>query len=313
MSTNIDRTTIVSGPGTVTLGSQMMYDKAGIQAVKTTEWNEERVSVYGRYGESKADEHVDVTFRPDGRITTDLLAVLFPSAFRTPTVGASVFGAVDSEAVIHSLAGKKITLHNAALVGMPSLKLGAQEPFISGDATIRALIKNSTARTAAASLYTIATEAWAGSFARATVKKLPYTGTWGSAPGTTIVAKESWQVDFDLNLSPRKTDDIGTYDMEFTGLVVRARCRPVNLSETMLDLQLVQGVAGAAIGSSGCQGKDLVIAADVAGGITITLKDAIWKDGPLAWGETELRAGEIGFESTMDLTTKAVFTIGITA
>jgi hypothetical protein len=312
VSTTIDRTTIVSGPGTVTHGGQMLFDKAGIQAVKSTEWNEERVSALGRYDESKADEYLDVTFRPDGRISTALLAVLFPAAFRTPSIGASVYGAADAAAVIHSLAGKKLTLHNAALIGMPSLKLGAQEPVVSGDATLRALIKNSTARTAANCLYTLASEAWSGSFDRTTVKKLPYTGTWGTGPGTSIVAKESWQVDFDLNLGPRKTDDIGTYDMEFLGLVVRAKCRPVNLSETLWDLQLIQGDAGAAIGSSGRQGKDLVIAADVAGGITITLKDAIWKEGPLAWGESELRAGEIGFESTMDLTTKAVFTIAVT-
>ncbi|NQT93222.1 MAG: hypothetical protein HQ559_10710 [Lentisphaerae bacterium] len=312
MSQSVDRSTIVSGPGTVTLGSQQMYDKAGIQAVKSTEWNEERVSALGRYDESKADEWIDVSFRPSGRIVQAILDVLFPSAFQTPAIGASVFGGSDGACDIHSTVGKKLTLHNAALIGMPSLKLGAQEPFISGDAMIRGLIKNATSRSASAALYTLANEAWSGSFDRTQVKKLPYTGTWGTGPGTTIVAKESWEIDFDLSLEPRKSDDWGTFDMEYTGLAVRAKCRPNNLSETMWDLQKIQNDAAAAIGSSGRQGKDLVVAADVAGGISATLKDAIWKEGPLAWGETELRAGEIGFESTLDLTTKAVFAIAIT-
>ncbi|NQT94735.1 MAG: hypothetical protein HQ559_18410, partial [Lentisphaerae bacterium] len=266
MSVSIDRTTIVSGPATINMGGQQFFDKAGIRAVRTTEWVEERVSAYGRYDDSKGDEFIDVTLRPDGRIVAALLDVLFPSGFRTPSIGASVFGAADAPCDIHSTAGKKLTLHNAAVIGMPSLKLGAQEPVFSGDATIRGLIKNDTARSAAAAVYTLATEAWSGSFDRTKAVKLPYTGLWGTGPGTTIVAKESWTVDFDLRLESRKTDDIGTYDMEYMGLVVRAKCRPVNLSETLWDLNRIQNDSAAVIGSSGRQDKELLLAADVAGG-----------------------------------------------
>jgi len=300
MSTSIDRTTVVRGAGTVKLGDVQMFDKANIAAVVESEFVDDKVSGYGNIDKTLGDQLVRVSWTPSGQITPAILAALYP--YGATAIDASLFGATDTAAEIHSMLGKKLTLHNSALTRMPSLNLGAQEtPF--GEAELTALVKNITARTAAASFYTLADVAWSGTFDKTKKIKASYTGTW-DPDGTpvTIIAANGWQVDFDLNLAAQKMDDVGTYDMTFMGLTVRAKCRPVNLSEAIWDYMRMQNSASAAIGSSQRQGYDLDINADIAGAIDLTLKDAMFAEAPLSWGEDELRAGEIGFEASRDLT-----------
>ena len=312
MSTSFDRTTEVRGAGTVSRNSVQFFDQSSIEVTPNVEFNDLMVAGYGKIDETIADALIEVAFNPVGFITAAILAELYPAAYLTPVIDASIFGATDVPADIHSMLGKKLTLHNTAITKMPSLKLGAQEDVFQGGAQITGLIKNSTARSAADSVFTLADAAWAGTITRANHKRLSYTGTWNSL---TIVAQESWQVDFDLSLNPRKTDDIGTYDMGMGGLVVRARCRPVSLAETILNYRNLQANANAAIGASPRLTQDLTIVSDAVGGITVVLKDAIMKEGPCRWGENELRAGEIGFEASRDLTGAlpgAIASVGVT-
>ena len=63
-------------------------------------------------------------------------------------------------------------------------------------------------------------------------------------------------------------------------------------------------------GKSTASANDLVIAA--TDGLTVTLKKASLVTGPLNWGTTALRAGEIGFEANIDPTTGALFDVEYT-
>ena len=54
----------------------------------------------------------------------------------------------------------------------------------------------------------------------------------------------------------------------------------------------------------------LVIAA--TGGLTVTLKKATLVTGPLNWGTTTLRAGELGFTAHVDVTTGKLFDVEYT-
>ena len=47
-------------------------------------------------------------------------------------------------------------------------------------------------------------------------------------------------------------------------------------------------------------------------GLTVTLKKASLVTGPLNWGTTALRAGQIGFEANIDPTTGALFDVEYT-
>lgn len=94
----------------------------------------------------------------------------------------------------------------------------------------------------------------------------------------------------ELATEPVSTDGVGTIDYTLAGVTVRAKCTPVGLSESQIlsALPIAKGRGSSLRGSN-----DLVIAGD--GGLTVTLKNATMVTGPLAWGTTTLRAGEVGF------------------
>ena len=86
------------------------------------------------------------------------------------------------------------------------------------------------------------------------------------------------------------TDSQGTIDYTLGGVTVRARCVPLGLSESQIlaALPVAKG-RGASVATA----NDLVI--EAAGGLKVTLKNAALVTGPIQWGTTQLRAGEIGF------------------
>jgi hypothetical protein len=268
------------------------------------------VSAFGNVDTRRQDVTGVVTFRPCGQLTAAILGALFPHG--TPNIGASLFGATDTACIVHSLAGQKVTFHAAALTRMPSLKLSTTETAFAGEAEITALLKNNVARTTDNSFWSVATEAWAGAFDVADVKGGAYQGTWGTGPGVTFQTSEGWTVDFDLQTEAQYCDGVGTYDIMLTGVTVRAKCRPIGLSEsTLLGYLNVQG-ANAALGATMRSSKDLVITA--AGGLAVTLKEAALMEGPMEWGNTNLRAGEIGFEAHRTIsggTPGALFTVAL--
>lgn len=305
---SIQRETVIRGPGTVKLGAVQMFDREGIKADIAIETFEVPVSAYGNVDTRRKDVTGVVTFRPSGRLTAAILAALYPHG--TPSIGASLFGATDVACEVHSLAGTKVTFHAAALSKMPSLKLSTTETAFGGDAEITALLKNNTARTADNSFYTVASVAWSGAFDVADIKGGAYVGTWNSV---TFKTAEGWDVEFDMETEPQYCDGDGTYDMMLTGVTARAKCKPIGLSESALLGHLkVQG-ATAGLGASMRSGQDLVIAA--AGGLTVTLKDVAMVEGPMEWGSTNLRVGEIGFVAHRAIAggvPTALFTVALT-
>lgn len=313
MPAQIDRSSIVRGPGSVTLDGVQMFDRDMIKATPTVETFDVRNSAYGLLDTRRKDSRMVISFRPDGAITTNILAKLFP--YGNPTLGSSLMGATDKAAVVHSLAGKKFTFHSAALTKMPGLKLSVGETAFASAAEITAVVKNNTPRTDANSIYTVADEAWAGSFDVTNIKGGVYVGTWGSGQNALpIQTQDGWDVEFDLGLKPQVCDGVGTYDFLLESVGVRAKCKPLDLDEEdLLDYLSLQG-ASAGLGSSMLSGKDLVIAA--AGALTVTIKEAAFVQGGLQWGSGELRVDEIGFQAHRDVsggTPGQIFSVALTA
>ncbi len=311
MST-IQRETVVRGPGTVKLGEVQMWDRENIKADIAIETFDVPVSAYGNVDTRRQDVTGQISFRPCGAVTAGVLGALYP--YGTPAIGASLFGATDVPTEIHSLAGKKVTFHSTALTAMPALKLSTTETAFAGEAQITALVKNNTARTADNSFYSVAATAWAGTFDVADIKGGLYTGVWGSG-GTAVTFKtaEGWDVEFDLETEAQYCDGVGTYDHMLTGVTVRAKCRPIGISEDDLLGHLnIQG-ANAALGGSMRSGKDLVISA--ANALTVTLKEVALMEGPMEWGTTALRVGEIGFVAHRTISSGvpgALFSVALT-
>ena len=299
----LNRQSIVRGPGTVKLGTLKLFDSAGIVPELNSATQELPSSLVGPMDTIKTDQTATIQFTPVGEVTADILAALFPH--QSPNSGSSLFGSSDVPAVVHSRAGVKVTFASAALTSIPELRLSpVQTPF--GQATLTAIVANGKTPDETNAVYKVETATYAdGEPDRAKILTgKAYTASWGSLDINDTAA--GWTISFDLSTDPVNNDSQGTADMTLASLVVRARCQPLGLGESSL---LAALPAAKARGSSVATANDLVITAE--DGLTVTLKNAALVTGPVQWGNTTLRAGEIGFVAHRDATTGKLYEVAL--
>lgn len=281
----IDRTTIVRGPGAVQFAGAVLHDASGITAEVQIPTLDIPSSVAGVIDAIKTDQTGSVAITPCGEISSTIIAALFPH--QSPVIGASCMGATDVPLVIHSRAGRKITFAAACLAAIPELILSPVATAF-GAARFACVVGKGDAPeddalwTEEAAAYAIADPSGSGIAGR------QYAASWAglSIPDTA----SGWRVGFELRLEPVVADSVGTVDYTLAGLTVRASCQPLGLSES----QILTALKGhAARGSSMASANDLTLSA--AGGLTVVLRNAGLYTGPLAWGASTLRAGELGF------------------
>lgn len=301
------RQSIVSGPGAVIFGGQTFHDKDGIEAAIETTGEDAPSSLYGPLNKFKADQIGKITFTPCGSLTAALLAVLFPH--QSPVIGSSLFGAADAPAVVHSLAGVKLTAVAAALSKIPNLKLSAVKTAFD-QAELTFLVGNGLGPETENGFYKVESEVFsATAVGNTTVLAGVYLGTYGQ---TVIHTLDGWDVEFSLDTDPVVIDDSGTVDLLLKGVTVRASCTPVGITEAAL---LAMQPALLARGTSLIGASDLVIAGGT-GCLTVTLKNARCMSGPVKWGASTLRAGQIGFEAHRAFAAGvggSLYTVGIVA
>lgn len=299
------RQSIVRGPGTVTFDGATLYDRDGITAEIDSATQDVESSLSGKLDTIKTDQIGKVSLTPVGNLSDAILAVLYPSWVRTPVIGQSVFGATDKPLAVHSQAGVKVTFSAAALTKFPDLTLSPVKTSF-GQCEFTALLPNGKLPDDTTSkLYTVAAAAYsAGIPPRTGLTGRHYQGTFGSLsiPDTL----DGWTVGVEAQLQPVTTDSQGTIDYTLTSVNVTARCTPLGLSESQI-LSALPALKGR--GSSTAGSADLVIAA--SGGLTVTLKNAALVTGPLNWGATALRAGELGFTAHVDTATGALFSVAL--
>jgi hypothetical protein len=153
--------------------------------------------------------------------------------------------------VIHTYAGIKLTLYNAAVVQMPALRLSAVQTLI-GAVRFEAFLRNGTDWNNAAARWVIAAAALSDtSFNPVNILTQPYTAAWGAvAPWDSFQTKEGWEVGFNLGLAPVMTDALGVVTRRLTGLDVTARATPAGIDESQLFTKLLLQDAGAVRGRS---------------------------------------------------------------
>lgn len=309
----IDRSNVVRGPGTVDMNGVQIFDNDVINLDWGLETMKVRTSVHGDVDTWKTDVTSRLTFTPCGRLTSNILGKMYPHG--TPNIGASIFGASDVPTTVHSTAGKKKLIHATALIGMPSLKLSSKATAFASNAEVMGLIRNTMDPTDANSMFTSSEEEWSGSFDTDDIKGGLYIGTWtdGVSP-LTIYTEDGWDVEFEMNITYFYADGIGTYDAQLDGVTVRAKCTPVNLSESEVeDNMKIQG-DGAGLGKSMRPGKTLTV--EATGALSVVLQEAALMEGPRRWGSGVLRNGQIGFEAHRKLTggvPAELFSVGLAA
>ena len=298
----ITRQSIVRGPGTVTFKGATLFDASGITAEIDSSTQDIMSSIAGKLDTIKTDQIGKISLTPVGNLSNTLLDVLFPAYTRTPVIGQSVFGETDSPLNIVAQAGKKVTFCSAALTKIPELYLSPVKTAF-GAAEFTALLANGKSPVDSLGFYTVESFTYAdGTPPRDGLSGFHYVGTYGDLEITDTT--EGWTVAVDAQLGAVTTDELGTIDYTLTGINVKAKCTPLGLSEEQILAALPTSKSR---GSSISGAHDLVISA--SGGLSVVLKKAALVTGPLNWGASALRAGEIGFTAHIDTTDGSLYSI----
>lgn len=283
------RTSILRGPGSVTYGGQTFYDADGITADVETTTQDVPSSVSGTLDTIKTDATGKVTFTPCGQLSADLLALLFP--YGSASIGASACGGTDRPLVVHSVGGTKVTFLNAVLSKMPELRLSPVKTSF-GAAEFSAALALGKAPGEASSFYSSEAATYGlGAPDPAGITGIQYSATLGSGFSITDTL-DGWTVTPEVTLEPVTTDLLGTVDWTIASIGCTATCTPLGLTESQILAKLPIGTGrGASLAGT----DDLVITG--TDGLTVTLKNASVVRGPLQWGNTALRAGELQFRA----------------
>jgi hypothetical protein len=296
---SINRTTVLKGPALVTYGGQSFWSKGDITVTPVFERFPISTAHFGEVTERHSNRKFTIAFEPSGRFTSGLAAVMWAVAAKNP--GDSLLGGTDAALVVHGRDGVKITFHNAAITGAPSLRLSTGTT-ISGQMTFTAIVANSTDPTNAAAYYTIASQAYPGDagFAVADIYTTPYVANWGvSAPWANFVTDAGWEVGFEMNVREEKADGIGTYDLVLENLKVTAKAAPVGptMAQIMTALK-----TGEALGTDLSGDDDLVIASTVVGAPEVTISRAAMIESGFAFGSQPKRIGPTTWQATRLIT-----------
>jgi len=300
------RQNIYRGPGRLTLGSTVIDTKDGIALTQDGATDDITSDLSGFLGNIRTEFALNVAATPYGRITKTLLDELYPAWMRTPVIGSSVYGASDTPCVIQSRAGMKLTLFCAAVTAPPPLVLSTVQTAF-GQMQIAAILANGKLPGEADALVKVEAAAWSGDVQQERPQTGgQYTATLGNAItfGDTL---NGFNVEFAPTMEPVQSDNGGTIDYTFGGIRPAARFQPLDKSEAdIIGLLGLNKPRGSFTGS----GLDLVIAGTT--GLTLTLRNVDVVQGPLNWGVTALRAGDLLVQASPDPVTGQVFDIAYT-
>lgn len=196
--------------------------------------------------------------------------------------------------VIHTVHGKKITYHNAAIVQLPQITPGATKTLV-GEIIFEAFLRNDMDQEDANAIFTEEDAAYTDDeFDPADIITQCYAADWGAAPFDDFATKEGWAIDFNPTLEPVTTDCQGVLTRRWTGLAVTAKAIPLGISEAELRARLkIQG-SGAQRGRS-LADEDLNITGT---DVYIRLYAAALVGGPMNYGSKSDRMGELEWRAT---------------
>lgn len=303
------RQSIIRGPGTVKFDSVKFFDQSGIAAEVDSATQDLGSSISGTLDTIKTDQIGKISLTPVGNLSKELLAVFYPEWLQKPVIGQSIFGSEDKELVISSKAGTQVKFAAAALTKCPELYLSPVKTAF-GPIEFTALLPNGKLPDdETAKLYTVTPAQYTdGEAPRNALSGFHYTAVYGKENARLEIpdTRDGWTVSIEAQLEPVQTDSQGTIDYTLQGVNVTAKCTPLGLSEAEV-LAMLPILRGR--GRSTIEEKDLVISSQ--GGLTVVLKNASLVTGPLNWGSSELRVGELGFTAHIDVESGALFSVSL--
>ncbi len=307
---------IIRGPAIIKIGVQAIYTESDITLNPVRNTFDITTSAHGKVDERDDNFRWEVSFTPAGVATLVYFNALYPTAYRNPQLGVSIFGATDTDLTIHSIDGKQITLKRAALSKMPDLNFAANKQLF-GECTFTALGTKEEAWSDVDHFAALKDAVFADtSFNPIDIKTLVYSVAFGDTePWDDIKTEAGFTVSFDLQTSEVPSDAYGVADITIAGLSVSAKCTPHGIDASQLIAAMgIQGT-GAHRGQSIYRNKkDLEFTAG-SDNPFFTLKGAAIKTAPIQFGVEANRAGEVEFVAAQSISNIGarlpVFEIGV--
>lgn len=186
-------------------------------------------------------------------------------------------------------ANRRITFHNAAVIGMPSIILSAVQSAL-GAISFACFPKEGSAWADANNFYTITKVALTDTPPDAsTIPTQEYTASFGAAPWDSFKSRGPITLSLQLRTDPVTTDGLGLVGMKIAGLDVSAQLSPEGRSEAqMLDLLGLQG-GSVGRGKSAVR-EDLIITGT---GVYAAIYNGAPRQLPQTFSATGQRAGEL--------------------
>lgn len=237
----------------------------------------------------------------------------------TGAVALTALGTGDTQVVeqepliIHTIAGKVITFHVAAVTVMPEF-LGSAVQTPLGSVSFEVFRKNGIAASTDDSRYSVSTSAFSfdSSFDPAQIVTQPYEAAWGSSPWDAFSSKNGFRVSFPISLTPIEDDACGIIGRRLSAVAAEVRGQPTNVSEsdalTALKLQGTGAGRGRRI-----VGSNLNLSGT---GVYVRVYGASLVAAPLGFGSQIDRAGEFVWRSARTFTSGVpgpVFLVGTAA
>lgn len=298
----INRTVIITGPALVTYGGQTFWSKGDVTCTPQYKRFGIDTSAWGVIEQRFSDKRIVVSFEPSGHFSTALAAVLWPYA--ATAMGASIYGGSDSPLVIHGRDGIKLTVPNAAVTAMPTIRHGVDKTLV-GPITFTGLLANSADGSLEASYFAFTSVPFPADsgYVVAGIPTMGHRLIWKAAvaPWTSCAVETGAEVSFGLRLQEHAVDGLGTIDMRLAGMDVTAKATPVGptAAEIMTALN-----GGTALGAAAVV-SDLTIKPDLANGCQVILKKAQLVEAGLRYGAASKRIGPCTWLATRGFTTGA--------
>jgi hypothetical protein len=299
----VTRSQLSAGPGYATFNSKTVQFNADVDIRTDLVSDVVETSLYGAVDEVYHDMLVKLTGTPT-YYDTAAITTMFP--YLTGLIGQTYPGASDVPLTFLSDNGDQIILTSAMIGKMPDLELGASGPIL-GSMEIWGVIGNGMSPATANSYYTQSTGNGYSAPAvpsTASFARQEFTAAWGSVAGfTSFQAQDKWTISHDLALDPVIIQG-RTRAFKLKSYRVMAKCMP--LGPTMVQIDAATGLLQSAGGGilSGARLSQVNAASNLvisgATSMTVTLGNAALKTAGYMFGGKPLRAGELGWVSTLN-------------
>lgn len=293
----IQRSALVRGPASVKTGSVTIQSQGGVSSDFVTEAANVESDMYAGLDAFVSNKYGTTSLTPAGALSAGLLALLYPQ--QTPVLGSSLFGTSDTPFIIHSKAGNKLTWVNYGLWQPPSLRLSATKASFGSAAQFRHVLKDNTATDASGAYYAFATEAWAAAtypLGASTLKAGAVTASIGAAA---VTSADGFELSVSLGWAPVTDDSLGVLDYTLQSASAAITFTPSSGTEAAL---LALTPFAKAVGASVRPGGSTDFTVTSANGVTMQIHDPYLLQGPLRWGNTMLRQGQLAFAGLVEVT-----------